>query len=192
MRAKRLIQSAFLVVSLTLAALPSFAADQYFAVSTGAWLPHPTSTLSTSLQPISTSYSPGWSLGGVLGRSFDNGLRVESELVYRQAEAKSSSEDQKSLSLLVNIWWEAKNATPVAPYFGGGFGFARAHVASPGLTDNTGGGIAYQAGGGIIFSQNAFDVDLGYRYFGIKDTTSTIGSVDLEGSLWIVGVRKKF
>jgi len=192
MTPKRLLQTLSLVVSLSLSALPSFAADRYFAVSTGAWLPHQTSTLSTGLQPITTSYSPGWSLGGVLGKSFDNGLRVESELTYRQAEAKHSSEDQKNLSLMVNVWWEGKNSSPIAPYFGGGFGFGRAHVASPGLIDNTGGGIAYQAGGGFILSQNAFDLDFGYRYFGIKDTTSNIGSVDLEGSSWIIGVRKKF
>lgn len=182
----------FLVVSLSLTALPSLGADQYFSVSTGAWLPHSTSTPDINLQPITTSYSTGWSLGTTLGVALDNGLRFENELVYRQAEAKRSSEDQWNLGLLVNIWWEGKNATPIAPYFGGGIGFARSHVASPGIIDNTGGGVAYQAGGGFILSRNDFDLDLGYRYFAIKDTTSNIGSVDLVGSSWTVGVRKKF
>lgn len=192
MTPKRLFQTLSLVVSLSLAALPSFGADQYFAVNAGAWLPHSTSTPDINLQPITTLYSPGWSLGTTLGVALDNGLRIENELIYRQAEARSSDQDQWNLGILVNVWWDGRNSTPITPYFGGGFGFARSHVASPGIIANTGGGIAYQAGGGIIFSQNVFDLDFGFRYFGVKDTTSNIGNVDVEGSSWTIGVRKKF
>jgi hypothetical protein len=192
MRAKRLFQPLFLVVLITMTALPVFAANRYTSISSGVWLPHETSTIGYNLEPISTSYSPGWSLGTAYGFLLDNGLRIENELVYRRAEAKHSNSDQWNLGLLVNVWWEGKHNTPIAPYFGGGAGYARAHVASPGMVNNTGGGIAYQAGGGIIFSQKAFDVDLGYRYFGISGTTSNISSVDLIGSSWLIGVRKKF
>lgn len=189
---KRLLLASALIV---LTALPALATERYFSVSSGVWLPHSTSTIGLSNQSIITSYSPGWSLGAAYGIALDSGLRIENELTYRQAEAKGSNTDQWTLGLLVNFWWEGRNSTPITPYFVGGFGFGRGRIASPGIVDESGHGIAYQAGGGIDYRlYSSLDLDFGYRYFGIKDTSSGngVGSFNPEGSSWTVGVRKKF
>jgi len=191
---KRLFQTLSLVVLLSLPALPCSAADTYFGVNAGAWTPHDTSTIDSNLKPITSEYSTGWSLGGTYGTSFANGFRVENELVYRQAEAKRCSSDAWNLAFLFNAWWDGRNSTPVAPYFGGGFGFASGRNASPGIVDNRGSGIAYQAGGGFILSprSSGYDIDLGYRYFGINDTSNRTGAMDVTGSSWLLGIKKIF
>jgi hypothetical protein len=37
-----------------------------------------------------------------------------------------------------------------------------------------------------------FGFDLGFRNFGISDTTSNLGGIDLNGTPWTVGLRKNF
>jgi len=191
---KQPFSPALLIGLIFMYALPSFAAERYFSVTPGVWLPYHTSTIYYNLQPINSSYSAGWSLGGAVGASFDNGLRIENELVYRQASARGMNDDQWNLGWLVNLWWEGRNSTRITPYFGGGVGFGRGHVASPVSIDNSGSGIAYQAGGGFGYRiHDNVSLDLGYRYFGITDSSSNnIGGIELAGSSWVAGLRMRF
>jgi opacity protein-like surface antigen len=179
---------------IILFAMPALAAEKYFALSAGTWLPAKTSTIDYNFRQIDTTYDAGWGIGGAFGVAIDNGLRLENELVYRQAKAKPAN-DTWTLGWLVNIWWDARNSSPVTPYFGGGFGFGRGHVASPGPVDNSGSGIAYQAGGGIdVRLDRRLSLDIGYRYYGLADLSSNrgVGSVDLTGSSIMAGIRYKF
>lgn len=180
-----------MLVALT--AVPTFAAERYFLLATGVWFPHKSNTVNNSFQPVNVSYNTGWGIGGAVGIALDNGLHLENELVYRQASARGTSDDQWALGWLVNAWWHARNSTRITPYFGGGFGFGRGHASSPGPMDNNITGVAYQAGGGVdIRLDRRLSLDLGYRYFGITDTGSHESGFDLAGSSVMAGFRLLF
>jgi len=182
-------------VSIILFATHSFAAERYWSLTAGTWHPEQTSSADFNFQEIGVSYDPGWSIGATIGTAFDKGFRLENELVYRQAAAKGSSDDMWALGWLVNIWWDGRNSSRYTPYFGGGFGFGRGHTGSPGPVDNSGYGIAYQAGGGVdVRFDPRLSLDIGYRYFGIADTYSGngVGSFNPAGSSVSAGLRWRF
>lgn len=184
-----------LAACVTLFTTPVFAAERYFSLAAGSWLPGHTSTVDYNFRPVDVSYDAGWSIDSTIGIALDNGLRLENELVYRQAAPKTSADDMWALGWLVNIWWDGRNSSPFTPYLGGGFGFGRGHVSSPGPVINSGSGIAYQAGGGMDYKiDHRLSLDVGYRYFGISDTSSNGGivTVDLEGSSFLAGIRYKY
>jgi opacity protein-like surface antigen len=146
-------------------------------------------------QQILIEYNTGWALGGAFGASLDSGLRLENELIYRQASPRTAGGDLWTLAWMINVWWDARNSSPFTPYFGGGFGLGRGHVASPGPIDNSGSGAVYQVGGGLDYKfDRHLSLDVGYRYFGIADTSSSggVGSVDLAGSSVLAGLRWRF
>jgi opacity protein-like surface antigen len=121
-------------------------------------------------------------------------LRLENELSYRYAPGRNGGGDTWALGWMVNAWLQARNRTPVTPYFGGGFGLGRGHMASAGAWDGDVIGVAYQAGGGLeIGMDRRTSLDLGYRYFGIADTSNNnTGNSNLAGSTLLAGVRVKF
>lgn len=197
---KRLLLVVTLVVLSGLSpTLPTQASDQYFALTTGAWSPHAT-TLNYydryGVYSADTNYDTGWSLAGAYGIQVNKSLKVEWELGYKQADAKGSNDSSWIVDSMLNVWWQAPTQH-VAPYFGGGVGFARTHVASYDMYDATGSGIAFQAGGGldIPINHHGLSLDLGYRYFVITSTSSDYnGSPDLNqsGSQFSLGIRSKF
>ena len=170
-------------------------AERYVSLTPGLWLQSQTSSVDYSLRPVSVDYSPGWSLGAAVGGAYENGCRLETELIYRQALPKQGNDNTWIAGMLMNLWWEARSESGITPYFGGGFGGARAHVSSPGLVDNSGGGVSYQVGGGIgIRIDPRLVLDIGYRYFGVWDVNNSgnIGNVNLSVSSITTGLRVGF
>ena len=172
---------------------PSHNFSPYFTISGGAWLPAHTSALDTSLTTTEKRYDGGVGVGAAIGMEIGQILRLENELSYRYASGRGGG-DTWALGWMVNAWLQARNQTPVTPYFGGGFGLGRGHVASAGLGDGDVTGVAFQAGAGLdILLDRRTSLDLGYRYFGISDTGNHIGSAnDLAGSSFMAGVRFRF
>lgn len=166
----------------------------YFTVSGGVWLPAHTTSLDTSLNPTESRYDGGAGFSGAVGMDIGRILRLENELSYRYASARNSGGDTWALGWLFNAWIQARNQTPVTPYFGGGFGLGRGHIATVGLTDGDITGVAYQVGGGLdIQLDRRTSLDLGYRYFGISDTGNHgANGNDLAGSTIMAGVRLRF
>ena len=144
--------------------------------------------------PEDISYRDGWSVGGAFGLATDKGIRLENEIVYRQAPSKGTTDNQWTLAWLINIWYDMRNSSPITPYLGGGFGYGRGHQADVGVIDGSGNGVAYQAGGGIdIRVSQGLSLDLGYRYFGVTDIyNKDAGGLDISGSSVIAGLRKTF
>lgn len=189
---KLYVVSAYCVIFFS---MPAFAAERYFSLASGVWLPSRTSTVNNNFRPVDISYDASWGIGGAIGVALDSGLRLENEIVYRQASPRGSNDNMWALGWMVNAWWDGRNSSPFTPYFGGGFGFGRGHVASPGPVDNSGFGIAYQVGGGVDYKiDQRLSLDVGYRYFGVSDTSSNggVGSVDLVGSSVLAGLRWRF
>ncbi len=196
---KRLLLTLLLIVLSGLSALPAQSASQYFGITSGVWMPHSTTSYYYDRHGVystDTSYDTGWSLSGTYGIKLDNNLRAEWELGYKQASAKDSNDDSWVWASMVNCWWEAP-IRGVAPYFGGGIGFGRSHVASYDMYDATGGGITYQVGAGlnIPINRHGLSLDLGYRYFGFTSTSSDYydsSNLDQSGSQISLGIRTRF
>ena len=96
---------------------------------------------------VATEHDTGYKLGGILGRSFGSGLRVEGEIFVARAKVSklthssiavpalsftlpgelpipvSGSADQ--LGALVNVWYDFNPGDTWTPYVGGGLGFIR-------------------------------------------------------------------
>lgn len=176
--------------------LPSFAAEPsaYFSISGGVCLPAKTTTLDNNFLPVDISYRDGWSVSGAVGLASAKGLRLENEIVYRQAPGKGTADSQWSLGWLINIWIDMHNSSPLTPYIGGGFGYGRGHQADLGVINGDGNGLAYQAGGGVnVRLSQRLSLDLGYRYFGISDLYNKgAGGFDISGSSVTAGLRKTF
>ena len=180
---------------LSVFSVQSFAAERYLSLTAGTFSPGNTASLDNNFKSTNIEYNTGWALGGAFGAGFDSGLRLENELIYRQASPRTAGGDLWALAWMINVWWDARNSSPFTPYFGGGFGLGRGHVASPGPIDNSGSGAAYQVGGGLDYKfDRHLSLDVGYRYFGIADTSSSggVGSVDLAGSSVLAGLRWRF
>ncbi len=185
---KGLQVTATILVSSILLSTTVLAADKYISLAGGTFSPVSTTTFDSNLSTVTVNYDTGYAVGGTVGADF-NGLRIENELIYRQANP-----DAWALGWLINAWYDVKNSSPLTPYLGGGCGLGRGHAASPGIIDNDIAGIAYQAGGGLTWQiQPNISIDLGYRYFGITDTSSNgSGTNDLAGSSFLLGGRFRF
>lgn len=173
---------------------PALAAERYFSLFGGVYAPAGTAATDKTFKAVDVDYNAGWGVGATVGAAWDNGLRLENELSYKQADSRNASDQAWALGWLLNGWFDLRNSSPWTPYLGGGLGLGRGHAASPGYVDHTSTGLAYQAGCGVALKlARGLDLDLGYRYFGISDTSDEgIGSGDLSGSSFQAGVRLKF
>lgn len=184
-----------LCILLLLSATSASAAERYFSLSAGPWFPGKSTTTGYNLKPLDTSYSTGFSIGGAVGVSLDNGFRIENELIYRQASSSGpgGGVDQWNLGWLLNFWYDVKNSSRFTPYVGGGFGYGRGQNSSPGMTDESGYGVAYQAGGGCdVKLAEKLSLDLGYRCFGITSTFGGPDNYNPSGSSATAGLRMRF
>ena len=96
---------------------------------------------------VKTEHDTGFKIGGVFGRHFDSGLRVEGELFFARARVSKLTHTGISLSVLpqpldlevpvpvsgsvdqlgamANVWYDIDIGDAWTPYVGGGLGFIR-------------------------------------------------------------------
>jgi len=166
----------------------------YFSISGGPWFPTHTTSNDATFTPVETRYDGGIGVSGAFGAELGTFFRLENELSYRYAPGRNDIGDTWAFAWMLNAWLQARNQTPVTPYFGGGFGLGRGHVVSAGPWDGDMTGVAYQAGCGLdIRLDRRTSLDIGYRYFGISDTGNDNTHGDgLAGSTIAAGVRVRF
>ena len=88
---------------------------------------------------VTLNTSPGWALGGAMGRRFDNGFRLESEFVYRNSSLDTISAtafpggplgalpvtgNVNSYSSMFNLAYDFNRHASIRPYVGAGAGAA--------------------------------------------------------------------
>jgi len=166
------------------------------------------STLSDSSGSVDLSFNTGYAVSGVVGYEFGNGLRLEGELNYRQADtdkvsvgglSASINSDVWSIGMMANAYYDFKNSSIVTPYIGGGIGFANVNVG-----DGNVGGVqvwsedddtvfAYQLAVGTGFDvTKELTVDLGYRYFATQDPSFGLADAEYSSHNVMVGLRYRF
>ena len=193
---KRLALLASTAIVTAALAAPADAGNFYVKMFGGAnWV---ADTGFTAISPTDVSDTMNWSIGGDTGwvvggaigydlNEIMRGWSTELEVSYRENKrdgvwASSNNLasptgtldfDHTSLAVMANAWYEFPIAG-VAPYIGGGIGWARSTFK--GVYDVTSGtdaafnfenkGFAWQLGAGVNFPvKPGVTVGLGYRYF---------------------------
>ncbi|WP_243373015.1 outer membrane beta-barrel protein [Geotalea sp. SG265] len=167
-------------------------------------------------------FDPGINIGGTGGYDFGF-LRLEGELSYKHSEINTITDRADGFrfgnpdgnigvfAMMGNAFFDLHNKGPVAPYLGGGIGFANLHLSDTFGTDITSNGpervflypedddtvFAYQAGAGVGIALNRrLTLDIGYRYFGTSRARFSDGldtaEFRYESHNAAVGVRVKF
>ena len=152
-------------------------------------------------------FDTGYVVQGAFGHGYQNGVRAEVELAYRDNDFDtveisnhnySASGDINTVSVMLNGYYDFKIAASFTPYLGAGIGFAVITIddlkaAGIDLADDDDTVFAYQliAGVEIPISATA-SIDVAYRYFATSDPD--FGNVDLEYSThnFTAGVRLYF
>ncbi|MHB1399323.1 MAG: outer membrane protein [Trichloromonadaceae bacterium] len=134
---------------------------------------------------LKSSYDNGIGFGLVFGKSYNNNLRIEGELGYRNndldafvdndtGEILGAAGDITALSFLFNTYYDIANPSRFTPYLGAGLGGAYvsldARTVDPEFGDivfsDEALAFAYQLGTGVACKLNRLlTLDLGYRYF---------------------------
>ena len=149
------------------------------------------------------TFDTGFGFVGALGRSMQNGGRVEAELGYRQNDidelevdglGKASVDgDISSLSLMGNAYYDFSTEGSFSPYIGGGLGFANLEADLDDFGSEDDSVFAYQLIlGGSFVSSETLSVDLQYRYFATEDPD--FDGLDAEYSTHnlMIGLRQNF
>ena len=144
----------------------------------------------------------GFSIGGFMGYAFENGYRVEGELVYQRNnydEVKGSIKDDGTLdgdissaTVLANGYYDFKNKSRVTPYIGGGLGFAVIDEDGA-LVDDHDYVFVYQFTAGVGFEiTESITLDLKYRYVMTEDLDMDNMSIGYSSDILYTGVRFTF
>jgi opacity protein-like surface antigen len=134
----------------------------------------------------------GFVVGGTVGKEFMPGWRGEIEVSYWEVGPDSWTNSGfvgtglnghvSSVNVLANVWYDFNLDTFVDPYIGGGIGigFVDGNLSTTngvGLQfDGDDAGLAYQLGTGLkIGLSPMMDLDIGYRYRGVRDVSFAAG-----------------
>lgn len=112
----------------------------------------------------------GWIVGGGGGYAFNNGVRVEGELLYVDNDLDTASGgDSSMVGAFANVAYEFNNTGRIRPFIGAGVGFAQVSY-DDGVTDDDDIGFAYQAKAGVAYDINErMTAELAYRYIAVTD-----------------------
>ena len=160
-----------MALASTALASPALARDDqwYVGVGGGAMIVEDLSLdIGTLQNAASIDTNKGFDVGGVVGYDF-GGFRLESEVSYRQADAKSSG-NASALSFMVNGVLDFGEDDGIQGFVGGGAGVARFDMqtvlAAPAFLDDSDTGLAWQALAGVRAPlSKSWDVGLKYRFF---------------------------
>ena len=142
----------------------------------------------------------GFSIGGFMGYAFENGYRVEGELVYQRNdfdEVKGSFNDDgpidaniSSVAVLANGYYDFKNKSRATPFLGGGLGFSFVDINTADDDDIV---FVYHFTAGVGFEiTEKITLDLKYRYVVTEDLDIDNTSVGYSSDILYTGIRFSF
>jgi len=149
------------------------------------------------------SFDTGFGFLGAVGSSMENGGRVEAELGYRtndfdelEVDGIGKAEidgDIRSLSFMVNAYYDISTEGGFSPFIGAGLGYANIEADLDNFEKEDDSVLAYQLIlGGSFASSEQLSVDLQYRYFATEDPE--FDGLDAEYSTHnvMIGLRRSF
>src|SRR5262249_53984481 len=123
----------------------------------------------------------GWTIDAAVGRTFGGNVRGEGELLYSDADQKSSDGRIKVIAGLANGYYDFDTGTKLRPFVGAGVGIAQVKLdGGPFHDDDT--GFAYQFQTGVAYPINErLSAQVAYRYLGVNDVKLGEGPFQLNG-----------
>ncbi len=187
-----------LLLVTTILALPMAAqanhAGKYYVSLTGEYVFSATSDAELRAAGVTASgdadYDNGYGFIGAFGYNYNESIRSELELSYRDIEGDSGNiggvrytpDDAKAFSTMVNGYYNLQLDSKFSPYLGLGIGWAHE-------TEEEGNAFAYQAMAGVDYKLcPRGTIFAGYRYFGTTDfeyteTVSGVGVVHYDADI---------
>ncbi len=129
------------------------------------------------------TYDSGWLGSAAVGFDFVGPMRTDVEyiwqkndvdtLLYKNQYGNFTEGDFKTQTVMMNGYYDIKTGSPWTPYIGGGIGWAKLDLNTPGLpTSDYDDAIAYQVIGGVAYDVTSqFSIDAQYRFMGTGDAT---------------------
>jgi opacity protein-like surface antigen len=150
------------------------------------------------------TYDSGWVGSAAVGFDFAGPMRTDVEyiwqkndvdtLLYKNQYGNFTEGDFKTQTVMVNGYYDIKTGTPWTPYIGGGIGWAKLDLNTPGLPssdyDDT---VAYQIIGGVAYDVTSqFYIDAQYRFMATGDATISGADYDLTTNNVMLGFGYSF
>lgn len=192
-------------------------AQEWYAGAFAGWNNTSDTDFETALGTIDTTFNKGaiWGLSG--GYRLGNGVRLEGEVSWRDADVDNHKLDgatldgskgaAKSRSFMANALYDFNRDGKVQPYIGAGIGWTKVDYdrfgvdAVPDVLNDDDGVFSYQGIAGLsIGLSERFDIFGEYRYFKAQDpsvtTSEAAGSVKTDigyqSQDFVLGLRLSF
>ncbi len=152
----------------------------------------------------------GVAFAGALGMRFNDNIRAELELSYREVDVDSITQtgvgsmtlsgELETTALLLNGYYDFMPNANLSPYVSGGLGMAwhdgtlgAAAGYSPSQLSADDSVFAYQVGFGVAYGiMDKTDLTLGYRYFGTSDPGLSGFEAEYDSSEIMLGIDYSF
>ena len=207
-----------LSLALILAAsAPAMAGDYYLDLFVGPNQTDDTGFAVLGTSRIETEFDTGMNYGGSFGYAFENGWRVDGELMLRETDVDThnlnmggaiagSFGDAESMSIFANVFYDFENNTRFTPYVGMGLGtvmvdYKNFGVPGLGALDDDDDVLGYQFTAGLAIKINdRWDFRTDFRLLETDDasltssvaTGSTTSDVEYSSLDMTAGVRIRF
>lgn len=185
---KTFLITAACAMTLSVSSLAFSAEGPYVSGNLGLAIPSDSDLTDSTVPGITIDIESdlGLALGVAAGYAFGNNTRIEGEIAYAKNDLDKASllgvdvdltGDTSSIALLLNGYYDFKNASAFTPFINGGIGMARVkvndiNIPGSGLPDTSDDDtvFAYQVGVGVGYAVNEkVSIDVKYRYFGTSD-----------------------
>lgn len=196
---------------LSISAVAYSAEGPYVSGNLGIATPN-NSDVTDSLEPglvMDMESDSGLALGVAVGYGFASNVRIEGEVAYQENDLEKVSlfgldadltGYTSSLALLLNGYYDFKNASPFTPFIGGGLGMAKVEINDLNFPGSGVSGVddddtvfAYQFGAGVAYAVNEqVSIDVKYRYFGTSDLEFDTTEAEYSSNNIYAGVRISF
>lgn len=181
---KKILTIACCATLLSISSIADSAEGPYVSGNLGLAIDHDTDVTDSTLPGITIDIESGsgLALGAAVGYAYEYNARLEAEIAYQKNDmdkarvfgsAADLTGDASSLALLLNGYYDFKNASALTPFVGAGIGIANVevndfHVSGSGLRSASDNDtvFAYQVGAGLGYAVNeTVTIDAKYRYF---------------------------
>ena len=150
------------------------------------------------------TYDSGMLGSAAAGYDFAGPMRTDVEyiwqkndvdtLLYKNQYGNFAEGDFTTQTLMVNGYYDIKTGSPWTPYIGGGIGWAKLDLNTPGLpTSDYDDAIAYQVIGGVAYDVTSqLSIDAQYRFMGTSDATISGADYNLTTNNVVLGIGYSF
>ncbi len=150
------------------------------------------------------TYDAGWAASAAVGYDFAGPMRTDFEylwqkndvdtLSYKNQYGNFNEGDFKTQAFMLNGYYDVDTVSPWTPYVGGGIGWAKLDLNTPGLPSGDYDDVfAYQFIGGVAYAVTTqLSLDAQYRFIGSGDASINGADYNMHSNNLMLGVGYSF